>query len=475
MQKLPNPHLDCGPIWARSVCVLALALAVSGCRCEADEIEPDVPTAKPDPQRRCQGAKPGSHFTIRAKTDGTPLSAEDAERERPMPFAVELGNAVVFEQGFAVSYTRGDGRQTQAGVALVDADVGQGELIDLTQLVGDASPPRVVALDQQVIAAVANNDAAGGALQLVAVRRGAEPQWGGELDMGVDDSPAFDLVLSAGAHPSGAVVWDEWDRGQNVGYIALSTFELDQLGSPTPAKRVTPDGVDAESPRLAQRADGFWLAWQALGRKPGADEAPPDEELEDPSVLQLSPSWIELLRLEADGTALGDPIRVTPQDGFVQGFDIVAGHGGSLMAVWRDAKSSPGTRGGVVRIARVSPDGSVSAEFVEDQDVGAGVPLFLFDHDPRDGAPHGWLVLDAFSGQTRFSGLSPVGKQLELLETDHTVGVGSLLAAHGGRLLLAQPRGRDSVLSAIRCGDGTPKPAPDPSSEAPKEAAQSED
>lgn len=429
-----------------AVSVLPGVSVLSGCKCQSETDSVVDAGRSPARQARCDGSESGERFTIEGLGDSA------GSLDRALPFAVELGNAVTWPSGFAITYTRGDGRQAEAGVALLDQSAGSGRLLELARLHGDTAPPRVAKHRDELVVAVAMGDASGGALRLVGVSPGGISGEGVEADMGVDDSPAFDLGLG---QDSGVVVWDEWDKGQNVGYVVAQGFSLDNLEARGSARRLSPPSSDVEMPRLVRRPNGYWLAWRALGQPDTGSQG----DGEGLSVLEYTPSWVELMPLSADASAAGEPLAVTDRSGFVQGFDLIPGHGGSALLVWRSARSTPGTRGGVIRIARVFPDGTTEVEFIEDQNVGTGVPQFLFDRDPRGGAPHGWLVIDGASGWTRFAGLSPLGQQLEMLEGDSSVGVGSLLAAHHGRLLLAAPRGRNMDLSLVRCGDGTPMPS----------------
>jgi hypothetical protein len=106
---------------------------------------------------------------------------------------------------------------------------------------------------------------------------------------------------------------------------------------------------------------------------------------------------------------------------------------------------------GRVRMVRVGPDGSVQAEPVAVDWLGAGAPSLIFDRRPRGGAPHGWLALASGSGSLLLAGLSSSGSPLEPARSDPELGVSGVLAAHEGRLLLVSPHGRDAVLRWTTC------------------------
>lgn len=429
---------------------LGIVLLVPACRC-ASEPQPEVqaPSASAAAPPRCQPVYPGSSFTIPALGPGV----AEAD-ERLSPFAVELGGAVRVGDGFAVTYTRSDSKQSHAGVAWLDAKAGQGEVVDLSEIRGDAAPPKAAPQGEGLVLAALDSDAAGGALRLANVSRGQPARWGAELDLGVDDSLAFDLAVVG---QRGLLVWDEWDKASNKSYVALSAFDSSKLEDAGAAVRISPAQVDAESPRLSAGKAGFWLAWLAFGRAEAALGGAGGAGAESyDELVEVRPSTIQLQRLDEVGRAQNAPLEVTKPGGYVAGFDLIAGHDGSVVVVWRAARSSPGIQGGVINISRIKADGSVDEQFVEDEDVGAGVPAFLFDPNPSGGAPHGWLVLDSASGLTRFAALSPFGQQLEQLESDDLISASSLLSAFGGALLVAEGRGRNSVLSLVRCGDGTP-------------------
>ncbi|MEN9580448.1 MAG: hypothetical protein RJA70_3457, partial [Pseudomonadota bacterium] len=373
----------------------ALVVGSPGCRCEpSPAVNPPIasPTqaspASPDTlSSRCRPVSQGRSFTIPALGKGV-----SEEEERLRPFAVELGAALRVGPGFAVTFTRGDGRQSQAGVAWLDASAGQGEVVDLTAIRGDGAPPRAAVSGDALVVAVMDNDAIGGALRLAKVSRGQPATWGAELDLGVDDSLAFELALSG---QRGLLVWDEWDKSKNESYISLSGFDVGRIADAAAPVRVSPAKVDAESPRLSAAKHGFWLAWISFTPVGESRKTPKAgqqvDEFQD--LVEIRASAIQIMRLDPEGRPIGEALRVTPVDGYVSGFDLTTGPDESALVVWRAAQSSPGIQGGVVSTTRLALDGSFEAKFIEDQDIGSGVPSFLFDSEPKVGAPNGWLVV----------------------------------------------------------------------------------
>jgi hypothetical protein len=118
---------------------------------------------------------------------------------------------------------------------------------------------------------------------------------------------------------------------------------------------------------------------------------------------------------------------------------------------WRADFSNSGVSGGQVWIARLSADGSVEQHPTKSPELGGTLPVFLFDPKAPSGLPHGWLTLESERGETALAALSPFGKPLETLAPSTGLGSGSILAVLNGQLLLAEPKGRDMILTLMRC------------------------
>jgi hypothetical protein len=402
----------------------------SGCRCS--EPEPaqlrSAPVASASSLERC--VEGPARLTV--DSPGQANSGED----RDAPFAVEVGRTEVLDGHYVVPFLRGDGTQIRAGAVRLTPAL-EPTWIELGQVHGNSATPKVARLGSELLIAVPDADASGGAYRLHAWSNGVLRSVT-EVDERGDDSPAFDL---AGGQTHGALVFDDWDPKAAKSRIHLAAVSA-QAVEPAEPVVVSPAGTDAEAPRVLAHPAGFWIVWVALGaaRQP-SDDGP----------LLVSERWLELSLVDARGTPRGSSIRLTEPDGHVSGYDVVGAHDGRLLVAVRDDGDGASSDSPHLRMIRVSAQGDVDSSSVEVRDADVAVPSLSFDPDPKNGAPHGWLALASSSGLTTFAGLMPQGSPLEELSSDPKVGHASLLAALGGQLLLAHPRGRDMVLQTVSC------------------------
>jgi len=120
---------------------------------------------------------------------------------------------------------------------------------------------------------------------------GETVHWASELQQGVDESMAFDVVLG---NERGVAVWDDVPKDCEVSGVYLSSFKADTFGSPTPARVLTLPGIDADSPRLVVRPGGFWLFW--LVRRPQETDYDARYRAED-----IAYRWLEVVPLDDSG------------------------------------------------------------------------------------------------------------------------------------------------------------------------------
>ncbi len=153
--------------------------------------------------------------------------------------------------------------------------------------------------------------------------------WGADIDGSSDDSPAFDFAASGG---QALLVWDDYSREQGRGTIRATL-----LGANGQVVResssLSPSESDVESPRLVSRQGGYWLAWlrvkwqppkpAQLGHSNGLDVVDPEQP-----VLSPKARWIEVVPLDSTGVVAGEPLRISPEQAMVQGYDLQAGHEG---------------------------------------------------------------------------------------------------------------------------------------------------
>lgn len=443
---------------ARGFLLLA-ALGAAGGGCKK---HPPAPVAAPPDSAsatpavkvapRCAPARAGAVFTI-----GDPGKAAEADDdggdEVALPFAVDVGSAVGYDGGFAVSALRSKGGATSAVVALVGADGDSGRIVDLGKAFGDVEPPRLVARGDDLIVALPGNDAGGGTLRLLSLHPSADKpgvKWGAEFEQGRDESQVFSVELG---QKRGAMAWDEWDKGLKHSVVRVTSFAMDDVSNATRARTVSPKDDDAEAPRLTRRPGGFWLAWisHSAAGKDAADAAT--------SVVDLGNRALEIVPLDDNASPTSSPVAVTSKSSHVLVFDLApAADGGALLA-WRDDEASPGVEGRIVRMARVAAGGSVDASVIDDDKVGAGVPSLIVDPaPPADNKVTAWLALAGVSDATRIAALGPDAHILDRLGTEPLLKRAEPLAMRAGRILLAEPRGLAMDLSVVTCKPGAPLP-----------------
>jgi hypothetical protein len=437
--------------------VTLVAAQLWGCTCSSSE-----PAATSVTNARDAGARGSGATRTIASPRCTPGSAQQtlhalgartqpAVDEEYAPFAVEVGAALTDANGFWVPWLSSDGKSSQVGITILGSDLLTARTVELGDVRWDGGPPRLARMNNEsVLAAVPDSDANGGSYRIAGVGP-TTVTWGAELDGSSDDSPAFDFASSGG---QALLVWDDYSREQGRGTIRGSL-----LGERGELVRdvgyLSPLDSDVESPRLAQRADGYWLSWlrvkwQQSKTLTTGNQTPDGLEAEQP-VLTPKARWIEVVPVDKHGGLIGAAIRVSPPDAMVQGYDLQSGHEGALLVTWRQDFSNAGTSGGQVWSARLRPDGSLEQHLVQSSELAGTAPVFLFDPKAPSGIPHGWLTLEAERGDTALAALSPFGKPLESLAPSSGIGSASILAALDGQLLVAQPKGRDMALKLLRC------------------------
>jgi hypothetical protein len=456
--------------------VLALSAGLGLCwACKRKDAAP-APTATssaapaPPPAPRCQEAYPGKSFSLgergSARKESDAEDEDDGTDQPALPFAVEIGRAVAFGKGFAVSALSTRGGKVTAVVALLDAEVGAGRLAELGRLHADPDPPELATLDDDLVALVHDSDAGGQVLRLVGVRPGPDKidvVLGAEVNESRDESRVADLELGP---ERGVAIWDEYSRADKHGVIMTASFSRKDLSALTKRRIVSTPTEDAESPRIVRRPGGFWAFWIARAvppkRDPTAPAPPPAPSASagnepDPAVVELGERYLVAVPLDGNGVATSAPKAVTPKSAHVLVYDVAVGAEGSALFSWRDGDAAPGTGGRSVHVARVKSDGSVERHALDDEGAGVGVPTLLVAAPPA-GAPHGWLALDSVSDATRLAALSPAGAILDTLGAEPAVRSAELLSFARGQLLVARPKGMAIELGLLRCAPG-PAPA----------------
>jgi hypothetical protein len=271
-------------------------------------------------------------------------------------------------------------------------------------------------------------DANGRSLRLARIANGTVT-WGSTIHEQSGESQAFDIALG---EKKGIVVWDE--DGPTASAIQVSTFDAANLSNATPPRAISRPSADAESPQLATRDGGYWLAYIARsGGTPSPEAGYVAEE--------IGFRWVEIVMLDANGSPAGVARAATPKDGHVMVFDLASAPDGGALLVYRSDDTPTGAAGGevmrvLVHAANIDPPAVLAKE-----DVGAGVPNVL----------PGWIaVLDA-ADVTRLAPLGRLGELAAPLNAEPDIGAGEPIAASGGRLLVARPTGQAVKLAVLDC------------------------
>jgi hypothetical protein len=313
-----------------------------------------------------------------------------------------------------------------------------GKTIPLGTAHGDIEPPRVVARGATLLAGVLSPGINGRSLRLAKIEAGALT-WGATIPQKSDESQIFDIGFG---EKKGVAVWDE--DGPSSGMIQASTFDAANASGATIPRTISPPGVDAESPRLAPRPGGYWLAYVA--RRAGADGDAGYEA--DPVGFR----WLEVLPLDAQGSPTGAARAVTPRDAHVIAFDMAPLEDGSALVVWRDNDTPLESAAGPVMRTVVRAGSIEQPSVLVASESGAGAPSLL----------PGWAALSDAADTTR---LAPVGRAGEITgswSAEPDIGSGEPIAVGPEGILVARPAGRSVKLPVLRCTRDAPTASPSP-------------
>ena len=410
---------------------------------------------------RCRELPPSSPFrlgevaTNRAakENDKDKEDAEDAgpdeDDEVPDPYAVELGPARADADGFVLGALRTLKGQSHALLALLSPDAATGKIVDLGAVHGDPDPPLFAAHGKDLLLVAPDSDAGGGMLKIGLLRdaRGkAELAWGPELS-GVRRDSTFALEVS-GERAFLAYAADSGGKIRVFG-AAIDPSNPKQKLAPEP---LTAAGADVDSPRLAHRAGGYWLAvLRALDAPKAKPKAPPPSDgstdlAEGDSLLDIGTGRIEVMKLDAQGKPASSALVVTVPGARPMSLDLAAAADGGAYVGFRGDDSTPGAEGGALELVHIKADGSFEKVTLSGELEGTGTPSLLVDSaDPSKL----WLSAAGQNGATWFGRLG----EHSTLAPDGLVRGGDLIAARGGHLLLARSNGTAADLSVVECGE----------------------
>ena len=449
-------------------CLLVTAVAAASCNCSKSRPHaergkvPSVALAdagaalvRPRPFR-CEPSVGGEAFTL-GSTNG---ADEDDDSGLDVPFAINVGDGLAIEGGFAVTAIDGRGSRSQARLGLMGTDAQRGRKIDLGRVYGDADPPRVAGNAERLVLAMADMDAAGRTLSLARVDAPLKQPIvtrGSDISVAGSPSTLFSLALNGN---QGVLAWDQEERSSDFSEVALVPFSVQSLTLSGKPLVVSGKRVNADSPRVMTRPGGYWVAWVQAGADaaPAGKSAPgkvaqkssgnsSDDHL---NLVDMGTRELRALMLDASGHPLGKSLRVAEGESHVVAYDIGLLDDGSALLAWRDDDTAPGVESQVVRLARVGADGHVDFYRIEDESIGVGAPQLLIDTSvlPQDRV---WLALVNTGERTSVIKLLANGKPTGLVVGDAELGVANPLLRQQGRLLLVRQRGRGVDMETIRC------------------------
>jgi hypothetical protein len=453
------------PITASNLYAIAAVLLAAGCRCSdgasssAAAVSSSVASAAPSATNQPSCKLRAGQFSL-SPTDGRTAVAAD-EEDLDLPFAVELGEAVRYQSGFAVTGLRASQNGNQAVLAVLPKGLQGARVVELGAVHGDVAPPRLAVAGDNLIAVVPEADASGQSLRLALLQPEAtEPvRWGASVHDGEDESQAVELAVGAART---ALVWDDWDKAANHGVVKLATTGSQDVTALSVPQVVSPPNADAESPRIVSTRDGFWVAWavndeapnapsqrEALPRNPGAaGETARGEESEDPRVeertLVAVQRGIELLKLDASGAPQGAARRVTPAGLRVTQFDLGSDAQGAAYIAWRAGASSLASEGGELGLLAISANGDETRLPLAEMESGAGVPQLLFEERGL-----GVLAVAQPGEEMALLEIMPGSTPPVLMKA--TLAQAAPVALAGRDLLLVRPVGRALLFTVAHC------------------------
>ena len=428
-------------------------------RVEGEENRESPPSPSPSPspsqgpvQSRCRELPQAAPFRIGelvtrgAAAEGPEDGGPDDDDEVPDPYAVELGPARADAEGFTLSALRSTKGQTHALIAVVGADAASGKLIDLGVVHGDPDPPLFAAQGKDLVLVTPDTDAGGGMLRVGVLRdpRGvARVNWGPEIS-GVRRDSTFALEAS-GDRALLAYAAEALGKIRVFGLL-LEPNHLEQKLTPEPLSAA---GADVDSPRLAARNGGYWLAVARSldAPKPKPKAQPSDAGSDQPdegSLLDIGTRRIEISKLDAQGKPISSALVVTAAGARPMSFELAAAADGSAYIGFRGDDTTPGAAGGALQLLHVKLDGSFEKLEISGESNGTGTPSFLRDWGANDAL---WLTAAGENGATFFGRVA----QRSALAGDSVVRGGDLIAARDGKLLLARAKGTAAELSLLSC------------------------
>jgi hypothetical protein len=436
--------------WARATTIAALSFTACRGGCSAcagpsrDAIEAGVVPVDTAMVMLDSGPMPDAGVVLapaRCTATGTLLPLAPA----PALGDLAIGDAVATSSGFAIGMIR---RQPNAGpgrpgkvlsVAVLTPSLDKVSWVDLGTPHGDDPPPRPFLRDGAVWVAWYEHarDASTSRALIVAPLPGADykaqpgvllPQ-AVSSPQGVDESLAFDVATKGGASPT-LVAWD--DDGAKGGTIKVAVAGAEGVV-------VSPETTDAESPRIAPRAGGWWLTW--IARRPDLGE---EAGIEGPGEDRTH-RWLEAVTLDEAGKRVGDVHRVTPASGHIAAYDVLPSMTGLELVAREDDELHEGSGSKILRVA-LGKEGASPVTTLVREGAGGGGP------DLVGAGEVGWAV---FSDPLEHLRIVPVPLAATPSNPIRSVLPSAEPAFEGGRVLAiaagprANPADPDPALLAV--------------------------
>lgn len=432
---------------------LAVALALTGCRCSTPRDEPssrDVQPSKTTPPA-ASGARCSPHAAAPALLVGSlgaPAKQDDVEGveegegpELGTRGAVEFARAALDGATFLLGLAN-HGADTHALVAVLED--GGARLLDLGRIDPNAEPPRVAARGGHYLALVTDVSAGISSLRLMGISRGSrglETRLGPEFRKGARDPAGADVAVLASGQ---ALV--VWDRSSALGSAEIVGLPVDarslrEKGAPLSLTR--PDR-SASEPRLVAGALGYWLLW--LEEVPAVNDAPAAVDAVDAGLLVEPPSVLWVRELDVAGHPRGEAVAINPNEPGPLVFDARVLPSGRLLVAHRVAPLDRPGDDQPTSWSLVLPGATAAVTQPESTALlGPGAPSLLGLVD----AEVSWLAIEDTGGTTALLRLPPEGEA-------SSVPVAGLLgrialAGDPGRLLTAEPRGIGVELQIQTC------------------------
>ncbi len=407
--------------------LLTLVVAIEACRKTAPA--PPLPASEDSPESLAVAEAIDASVPVLPRCTLAP--GEAALGMGP----IEIGEAVATPHGVAIGLTHGSPSGRSAAVAWVTlgASLPPPAVLDLAASRGDDPPPRPIARGEDLYA-VAYAGGTSAARELVVSKNTARNATVmATISRPRSESLAFDAALG---EKGGLLTWDE-DAAPARGVIRVASF----LGAAekSASRVVSPEGSDAESPRVASRPGGYWVAWIARALEPVHDGGKNDPEApgEDRAY-----SWVELATLDELGVAVGPVQRVTPAKEHVDAFDLDArSTGADLDVLARNDEEPRAGAGG--RLVLYSVHGqTITNRVLVESGVGPGIPDLL---SPM------WLVFPDAADRLRLLPLRPVGSPAGVASIEPVLEGARPLAVTGAGLLAAFPADPGHLFRQVAC------------------------